>query len=155
MGAAAGEGIEAAVRAKLEADGVDALAIDITVRDGCVELRGEVLTRAERLAAGMLAAEVVAKDAVRNLLTVSPSGLLHELDDARIAEDVATAVARAELDVAGVSFDVSQHVVTIRGAHPHDHARARLRHVVAGVPGVHIVRDLTVTVAREDVEVDG
>jgi osmotically-inducible protein OsmY len=136
-------------------DGVDALAIEVAANGGSIELRGEVPTHAERLAATMLAARVVPKSSVLNLLTVAPSGRMHTRSDHQIAEDVAMALARSGAGTTGLSFRVRHHVVTLDGAAPDDHTRARIRHVIAQVPGVHIVQDRTRPLSRPRRRVHG
>ncbi|MEQ1735774.1 MAG: BON domain-containing protein [Rhodoglobus sp.] len=118
---------------------VDALAIDVTARDGMIELHGELSTHSERLSAMTVARAAAAPVPVRSALTVAPVGRHFSLTDGDVAVEVARALVQSAVPPGSVSFEVHQRVVTLFGEAPDEEARARVRHIVQSARGVDFI----------------
>ena len=127
------------VAALREAPSVDGLAIDVTVDDGVVELRGELPSHSERLAATTIARAAASPARVRSALTVAPLARNFRLTDGDVAIEVARALVHSDVPPGSVSFDVNDRVVTLHGSVPDALARGRVRHIVQAARGVDFI----------------
>ena len=118
---------------------IDALAIEVTVDDGVVELRGELPSHSERLSATTLAGRAAAPARVRSALTVAPVPRDFRLTDRDVAVEVARALVHSEIPPGSVSFDVNERVVTLNGSVQDVETRTRIRHLVEAAHGVDFV----------------
>lgn len=131
------------VRAALdECPDLDPFVVTVQVTEGVVTLSGELNSYAERLRAANLASAVPGVTNVDNRLTVRPYGAEWKMADEDIAKEVARTIAESELPTDDISFDVNQHVVTLCGQLRSPVERAKLRHAVESVRGVHFVENL-------------
>jgi len=122
-----------------DAASVDALAIEVTVHEGMVELRGELPSHSERLSATTVARDAAAPARFRSALTVAPGARNFQLSDGDVAVEVARALVHSEVPPGAISFDVSHRVVTLRGTVPDAEARTRVRHIVQAARGVDFI----------------
>lgn len=122
-----------------DAASVDALAIDVTIRDGVVELRGEVPSHSERLAATTVARQAAAPARVHSGLTVAPATRNFRLTDGDVAVEVARTLVHSEVPPGTITFDVNDRVVTLYGSVPDAEARTRVRHIVQAARGVDFI----------------
>lgn len=122
-----------------DAASVDALAIDVTIHDGVVELRGEVPSHSERLAATTVARQAAVPARVHSALTVAPAARNFHLTDGDVAVEVARALVHSEIPPGTITFDVNDRVVTLHGSVPDAEARTRVRHIVQSARGVDFI----------------
>lgn len=127
------------VAALRDAPSVDALSIDVSVKDGVIELRGELLSHSERLNATVIAKQAAAPARVRSALTVAPAARNFRLTDGDVAVEVARALVHSEIPPGTISFDVSAHIVTLHGSVPDTETRTRVRHLVQAARGVDFI----------------
>ncbi len=127
------------VAALRDAANVDALAIDVAIKDGVIELLGELPSHAERLGATTIAKQAAAPGRVRSALTVAPAARNFRLTDSDVAVAVARALVHSEVPPDTISFDVNDHVVTLHGSVPDTETRTRVRHIVQAARGVDFI----------------
>lgn len=127
------------VAALQDAANVDALAIEVTVHEGVVELRGELPSHSERLSATMVAKDAAAPAPIRSTMTVAPVARNFRLTDGDVAVEVGRALVHSEIPPGAISFAVNSRVVTLRGSVPDAEARTRVRHIVQAAAGVDFI----------------
>jgi osmotically-inducible protein OsmY len=134
---------DAQVRADVEAAllraPVDEMAITVTMRDGVVELSGELASHSERLAAMTTARDAAYPARVQSSLTVAPLGRDFHMTDADVAVEVARALVQSEIPPGSVIFEVRNRIVTLRGRVATAEQRALARHLVQAARGVHFI----------------
>lgn len=131
--------IKADVVAALRRAPIDELAITVGMRDGVIELSGELSSHSERLAAMTAAKDSAYPAPVQSSLTVAPLGTDYRLTDADVAIEVARALVQSEIPPGSVIFEVKDHVVTLRGRVPTAELRALARHLVQAARGVDFI----------------
>jgi len=131
--------VRADVEAALFRAPVDEMAITVVVRDGAVELAGELASYSERLAATTAARDAAAPVPVRSSLTVAPQGRDFHMTDADVAIEVARALVQSEIPPGSVIFEVKNRIVTLRGRLATEEQRALARHLVQAARGVHFI----------------
>jgi len=135
------------VAALRDAASIDALTIDVTVHEGVVELRGEVPSHSERLAATTVARQAAVPARVRSALTVAPVARDFRLTDGDVAVAVARALVHSEVPPGAISFEVNDRVVTLYGSVPDAETRTRVRHIVQAARGVDFIDNRIVVTA--------
>jgi osmotically-inducible protein OsmY len=131
--------VRADVEAALFRAPVDEMAITVGVRDGVVELAGELASYSERLAAATAARDAAFPVPVQSSLTVAPQGRDFQLTDADVAIEVARALVQSEIPPGSVIFEVKNRIVTLRGRLATTEQRALARHLVQSARGVHFI----------------
>jgi osmotically-inducible protein OsmY len=124
-----------------DAAGVDALAIEVSARDGAIELKGEMASHSERLQAMTVAKSVAAPARVRSKLTVKASGRDFRLTDGDVAVEVTRALVQSDVPPGAITFDVHNRVVTLHGEAADSQERARIRHIVQAARGVDFIEN--------------
>jgi osmotically-inducible protein OsmY len=131
--------VKADVEAALFRAPVDEMAITVAVRDGVVELAGELASYSERLAATTAARDAAAPGPVHSSLTVALQGRDFHMTDADVAIEVARALVQSEIPPGSVIFEVKNRIVTLRGQLATEEQRALARHLVQAARGVHFI----------------
>jgi osmotically-inducible protein OsmY len=127
------------VRRQLTGAPLDELAVEASIQDGVVTLRGELPSYSERLAAITAAREVALPARVVSEITVAPIGQDYRMTDVEIAAEVRRVLRDAKVSPGEVRFEVTHRVVTLSGVVPTGAERARIRHLVKAARGVHFI----------------
>jgi osmotically-inducible protein OsmY len=134
-----------AVKSKLATIDIDSTtAVDVSVTNGAVTLRGEARTANEREAYISAARSVDGVSSVADHLTVNPHlrGLREQTADAALAGRVSAAIAaQAGVNVLHVAVSARGGIVTLKGAVPRESIARTISDTVRGVPGVKGVID--------------
>lgn len=134
--------VDAVSREFIVASDLDPAAIGVTASHGRIQLRGEVSSHAERLAAATHAARVAGVRGVDNYLVVRDLAVEpSELSDAEVETAVAQALVDSTVSIRDLRFEVQQHVVTLSGEVRSRRDRAAARYAVQHARGVHFVID--------------
>ncbi|AUN43169.1 transporter [Tsukamurella tyrosinosolvens] len=134
---------QSAVEAELRwsSDVTDDAAIGVGVEDGVVVLSGEVNNHAEKVAAKKATRRVRGVTTVVDELTIHPA-TTSTLTDTDIGKEVERALKAASNIPDGVTAEVANHAVTLRGVVDWDTQRQAAARAVQYLRGVHAVNNL-------------